>query len=96
MTGLYCPGCGATRATHELLHGHLLAALHYNALWVSVLPLAAYAGVSEWLRRRAGWPLWGDLSRRRWPLLVLGVATLLFFLLRNLPLYPLTLLAPPG
>jgi len=28
LTGLNCPGCGATRAAYQLLHGHLLRALH--------------------------------------------------------------------
>ena len=96
MTGLHCPGCGAVRATHELLHGHLLAALHDNALWVLVLPVGMYAGLSEWRRRRCGRPLWGDLSRRRWPLVVLAVAAVLFFVLRNVPVDPFRLLAPPG
>ncbi len=96
MTGLHCPGCGAIRATHELLHGRVLAALRYNALWVSALPLGIYAGLSEWRRRRCGRPLWGDLSRRRWPLVLLAVAALLFFVLRNVPFYPWVLLAPPG
>lgn len=32
MTGLDCPGCGATRAAYQLLHGHLLRALRDNAL----------------------------------------------------------------
>ncbi|MGO8690022.1 MAG: DUF2752 domain-containing protein [Thermoguttaceae bacterium] len=95
MTGLHCPGCGAVRATHELLHGHLLSALHDNALWVAVLPVGMYAGLSEWRRRRWGRPLCGDLSRRRWPLVVLAVAAVLFFVLRNVPVYPFWLLAPP-
>ncbi len=55
-----------------------------------------YAGLSEWRRRRCGRPLWGDLSRRRWPLVVLAVAAVLFFVLRNVPVYPFRLLAPPG
>lgn len=93
-TGLACPGCGATRATHALLHGRLLEALHDNALFVLVLPLAAYAGVSEWRRMRRGRPLPGDLSQRAWFYLGLAGACLLFAVLRNLPWWPLTLLSP--
>lgn len=31
-TGRNCPLCGLTRSTHELLRGHVRAALGYNAL----------------------------------------------------------------
>ena len=34
MTGIYCPGCGALRASHQLIHGHFLTALRCNALLV--------------------------------------------------------------
>jgi hypothetical protein len=39
-THLLCPGCGATRAFHELLHLNLKGALHYNALVTLLLPVA--------------------------------------------------------
>ncbi len=88
LTGLDCPGCGATRATHELLHGRLLAAFHYNALWVLALPLAAYLGLSE-LRVLAGRrPLPGDLPRRTWFWLTVAVVAIGFFVARNLPWTP--------
>jgi hypothetical protein len=34
VTGLDCPGCGSLRALHELLHGNLAAAVHFNAFLV--------------------------------------------------------------
>jgi len=42
LTGHYCPGCGATRAVHELLHGHLAAALHFNAAVSLLLPFVLW------------------------------------------------------
>lgn len=30
MLGLYCPGCGGTRAVHALLKGHFLESLRYH------------------------------------------------------------------
>jgi len=83
MTGLWCPGCGATRAFHQLLHGNMLAALRYNSLAIVMLPLAGYLIVH------------GDVSTMKpvwiWVLLVVVVA---FGVLRNIPVYPFTLLAP--
>lgn len=47
-TGLYCPGCGGTRATFFLLHGELMKSLQYHPLvpymaLVAVLELGSYA-----------------------------------------------------
>ena len=33
-TGLWCPGCGATRALDALVHGNIPMAFHYNALLI--------------------------------------------------------------
>lgn len=44
VTGLDCPGCGSLRALHELLHGNLAAALHFNAFLVLSLPVFAWLG----------------------------------------------------
>lgn len=42
LTGLYCPGCGGTRAVLALLHGRLLQSIAYH-------PIVAYAaGVYFW------------------------------------------------
>jgi hypothetical protein len=85
LTGLDCPGCGATRATHELLHGRLLAAWRYNALWVLMLPVVVYSAVSE-LRALAGRrALPGDLPRQPWFWVAVVAAAMAFFVVRNLP-----------
>ena len=46
LTGLYCPGCGALRATHDLLHGDVAGALARNPLAVLGRPLPR-AGVRD-------------------------------------------------
>ena len=96
-TGIYCAGCGATRAAHALLHGRVLDALHDNALFIAALPLLVFVVGSYTL---IAW------SRRLWPKITIdskdltkwGVACLLimlaFMVLRNLPGWPFDYLRP--
>jgi len=82
-TGLLCPGCGTLRATHQLLHGHLIAAIHFNALLVSSLPFAAYGCIRAARNRAANKPALAWI-RPAW--LWLGLVVLVAFaILRNLP-----------
>lgn len=83
LTGLNCPGCGATRAAHELLHGHIRAAFHLNMLLVLALPAAAIT--NAWGRRWSRQPIF-------W-FLLLGVIVA-FGIVRNIPVEPFTWLAP--
>ncbi len=83
-TGWQCPCCGATRATHELLHGRLTAALLYNALWVLLLPVLIYAGTSHVRLILSVRPLPGDLSRRRWFWVTIFTSAMVFWVLRNM------------
>ena len=85
LTGLNCPGCGATRAAYQLLHGHLLRALHNNALFV--LMLAGLAARSAWLvmqkiRNRPA--AFVAPPKALWAFLVIA---LVFTTLRNLPAF---------
>jgi hypothetical protein len=43
VTGLLCPGCGATRAVHHLLHGDVAGAFRLNAMLLLVGPVLAIA-----------------------------------------------------
>ena len=44
FSGIYCPGCGATRAVGEILQGNVVAAFEQNALFMSapLLIMIAY------------------------------------------------------
>ena len=44
LTGFYCPGCGAGRASYSLLHGRFLDAFCYNPVMTVLLPLLALCG----------------------------------------------------
>ncbi len=87
LTGLYCPGCGSTRATRALLQGDLLAAWSFNPLFTLSLPLLAAILISARFSSR---PLGGS-PLLAWSLLAVIV---LFGIARNLPMAPFTALAP--
>lgn len=93
-TGLYCTGCGATRALHALLHGHLLQALDYNLFMIMTLPLVGYALLAYWLKRLLNRPVLPMLKDYRWLMIVLVIFAVVFLILRNLPWAPVTWLAP--
>ncbi len=92
ITGLSCPGCGSLRALHQLLHGRLAAALHFNALLVVSLPLLAWLAIVVAVRKLRQRPE-AFTIRPRW--LWWALATMVVFgVLRNLPVPQLAWLAP--
>ena len=91
LTGLHCPGCGWTRCAVRLMHGDVAGALTMNLavvlIAISGLGVVGNAVWCEWQGRPAkGVPTW-----LAWSLVSMLVA---FTLLRNLPWWPFTLLAP--
>ena len=84
-TGLHCPGCGGTRAMHQLLHGHVLTAFHLNALLVVSLPLIGWQIISVAAGKFRQAPKVPSLSAHwLWLFLALAIA---FGVLRNLPAF---------
>jgi hypothetical protein len=85
LTGLYCPGCGGTRAVYQLLHGHLLRALRDNALFV--LALVALTAQGAWfvMEKIRNQPVAFIVS----PIMlwVLLITVFVFTGLRNLPAF---------
>ena len=96
LTGLHCPGCGLTRFASAVLRGDLSQAAAYNAVGMVAVPIAALWGLQQvW-----AW-LWG-VRPRRWfspkshsrATAVFLAVLAVFFVLRNVPVEPFTLLAP--
>jgi hypothetical protein len=81
LTGLNCPGCGALRMIHDVLHGHLAAAINDNVMLLVGIPLLA-----GWvlLRRRRGKPLVTLPAAAAVMITLLG-----WTVVRNLPGFPL-------
>jgi Protein of unknown function (DUF2752) len=84
VTGLWCPGCGGLRAVHDLTHGHLVVALHENALVVLLAPSLVVWWLIARSRRSDGRPVTLTLSARG--ALVVAALLAVFALVRNLAL----------
>ena len=91
FTGWYCIGCGMTRALHALVHGDIAGAFAMNPLAMLVLPLiplmlldgrgATPAPLKQFMAVVMTPKLWMFLLPAYW-------------IARNLPWFPFTLLAP--
>lgn len=94
VTGLYCPGCGASRACYAILHGDWSSAAGKNILLVVLLPFfGLYAAV-----RSVDWAITGvNRVDKHIPdiclYVVLGIV-IVYGIIRNIPVWPFYLLQP--
>ena len=93
LTGAYCPGCGSQRALHSLLHFDIAGVVSYNFLFLPAALFLIYHYVHPLLNRAFGWKLPNLFYRKNTPWIVL-VIVVLFWVLRNLPWHPFSVLAP--
>jgi len=93
-TGLWCPGCGLTRATHHLLTGDVAAALSSNLFTPFVLA-AIVASWVTWTLATFGREVRNPILRLpAWSGPALVVLLVAFGVARNLPGDPWQALAP--
>ena len=87
LTGFTCPGCGSTRALHQLLHGHVGDAFVLNPLLLIALPIFLFV-----LMRHTSWAIRGATPEgNRLPASVIYAiffALLSFWVIRNTSIYP--------
>ncbi|MEO7370697.1 MAG: DUF2752 domain-containing protein [Ilumatobacteraceae bacterium] len=94
MTGLWCPGCGLTRGTYQMLHGHIGSALSYNVFTPVVLAAIVAAWV-VWLRASRGAPaIRLPQNIGRWSAALAPVVLIAYAVLRNIPAPGFRSLAP--
>ena len=82
ITHLYCPGCGSTRAVYRLLHGDVAGSLSANILLIPsvLLFLAVIRKGIAMIKPREYYGIMG--------------VYLFYLIARNIPLEPLSYLAP--
>ena len=87
LTGYQCPGCGSTRALHQLLHGHVVAAFELNPFFLLAIPFLLYALIRySVVVMHGGVPHHNRLP----PAYIYGlfVVVVSFWIFRNTPFYP--------
>ncbi|HBT76304.1 MAG TPA: hypothetical protein DEB39_05125 [Planctomycetaceae bacterium] len=100
-TGFLCAGCGGTRSIAHLLHGRFGEAARCNALFVFGLAFCVLYGSAYGLSRLSGRLLrkpgcfsMPTIRYTPWTATILVLIVLGFMIIRNIPVYPMTLLAP--
>lgn len=84
VTGMPCPGCGMTRAVHFLMHADVVRAFSYNPLLFLAAPVALAFAVAPHLVGEQRGGRWR--TSLAWIMLAI---TLMFWVWRNTPWYPL-------
>lgn len=95
LTGLNCPGCGMTRAAYSTLHGRIGEAFRLNPLGMILLPMACLGigiEIIGWVRGKALPYRLRVGAKGAWIIVWMVV---IFWISRNLPWWPFTLLSPP-
>lgn len=93
LTGYYCPGCGSQRAIHSLLHLDLAGVVSYNILFIPAFLLLSYHYSFRVINNIFNSKLPNIFYFKSTPWIIFGVVVV-FFILRNLPIYPFSVLAP--
>lgn len=81
VTGLYCPGCGITRAIKSLLSGDIQTSFRNNILLYTVIPLLFIAMSLDRITKHKYKKIYNII------LIILLVITIGYAILRNLPMF---------
>ncbi|WP_167616406.1 DUF2752 domain-containing protein [Maribellus sediminis] len=93
LTGAYCPGCGSQRALHSLLHLDIAGVISYNFLFLPAALLIVYHYAHPILNKVFNRKL-PNLFYMKYTPWVIFTVVIVFWIFRNLPWYPFSVLAP--
>ncbi|MEO8116384.1 MAG: DUF2752 domain-containing protein, partial [Bacteroidota bacterium] len=91
---LYCPGCGSQRALSALLHGNFIDALHDNLLAMISLPVLIFAAIVYSMNFFRQKKLKQSIFYKTWFVWLVLASVIVFTILRNIPAFPFSMLAP--
>ncbi len=87
LTGFTCPGCGTTRALHQILHGDFYTAFTLNPLLLLAIPFVLFALIRYTvIVMRGGVPRGNSLPAPY--IYAIFFVILSFWIFRNTPFYP--------
>jgi hypothetical protein len=87
LTGLSCPGCGVTRALHQIVHGHFAVAFMLNPLFLISIPFILIAFLRYSIIVMSG----GVPRKNALPpnyIYAIFFIVMTFWIFRNTPFYP--------
>lgn len=84
LTGYQCPSCGVQRATHALMNGHFLEALHFNWWFVLAVPFFLLIVFSTLFPGRPFWARIGAVVKSKTAIWCYIASYFLWWVLRNL------------
>jgi len=92
-TGIYCPGCGSQRAAHKILNGNIIEGVRHNYMIVLLAMVLLYQGFVYVMNDMLGKKIPNLLHKSKVTFSIL-IIVVLFWVLRNIDLFPFSELAP--
>lgn len=93
LSGIYCPGCGSQRAAHKMLNGNIIEGIRHNYLIALLVLVLLYQSFIYIMNSALNKEVTNLLHKSKVTLGIL-ITVILFWILRNIDIFPFTELAP--